>query len=317
MKTKLLSLVTVGFFSFFINTVMVSATSFTGSFSDVKSTHPNFEAIEALKTKGIISGYPDLTFRPDQVVTRVEALKIILLGSSIEAPEKQGNGGLLDIQQEWYTRFVLKALELNIVQGYADKTFKPSQTVNLVESLKMLILTNGIDLNNLEVTETPYKDAESSEWYIKYLQYAKDKNLIDADVRGNIFPGQGITRGKLAEIMYRLIKVKEQGQENPTPKQEDNTTVDDNALKVSIIDFAFKKSEMTIPLGTTVRWTNNDNATHTVTSDNGKFDSGNLAQDATFTYTFNKTGTFNYHCELHPDMKGTIIVKGVNEVPTI
>lgn len=60
--------------------------------------------------------------------------------------------------------------------------------------------------------------------------------------------------------------------------------------------------------GDTVVWTNKMRMAHTVTSDKGEFDSGQLRQNQTFRYTFNEAGAFAYHCEIHPDMQGTVTV---------
>jgi plastocyanin len=65
---------------------------------------------------------------------------------------------------------------------------------------------------------------------------------------------------------------------------------------------------LTVNVGSKVTWTNTDSVTHTVTSDNGVFGSGDLAPNATFSYTFNTTGTFAYHCSIHTYMTGTVIV---------
>jgi plastocyanin len=74
-------------------------------------------------------------------------------------------------------------------------------------------------------------------------------------------------------------------------------------------NLAFSPATLTIKVGTTVTWTNKDSTTHTVISDNGVFQSGNMAPNATFTYTFNNAGTFPYHCSIHPSMKGTVVVQ--------
>ena len=63
-------------------------------------------------------------------------------------------------------------------------------------------------------------------------------------------------------------------------------------------------------VGTTVTWVNDDGATHTVTADGGAFDSGSLANGATFQFTFDQVGDFAYHCSIHTTMQGTISVKG-------
>ncbi|HLB70810.1 MAG TPA: cupredoxin domain-containing protein, partial [Candidatus Methanoperedens sp.] len=80
------------------------------------------------------------------------------------------------------------------------------------------------------------------------------------------------------------------------------------SVNVSIAGFAYNPAEITISKGTTVIWTQNDAANHTVTSDTGLFDSGNLTTGQTFSLTFNEIGTFKYHCTIHPFMKGTVNV---------
>lgn len=71
---------------------------------------------------------------------------------------------------------------------------------------------------------------------------------------------------------------------------------------------AFSPASMTIKAGTALTWTNADNVTHTVTADDGSFDSGNVASGATFSHTFATAGTFAYHCNIHSSMHGTITV---------
>lgn len=76
---------------------------------------------------------------------------------------------------------------------------------------------------------------------------------------------------------------------------------------VEIIGFEFNPEIITVSKGTTVTWTNRDIAVHTVTGTG--FDSGNLQQGETFSYTFNEAGLFNYICTIHPYMKGKVIVE--------
>lgn len=79
---------------------------------------------------------------------------------------------------------------------------------------------------------------------------------------------------------------------------------------VSIVDFAFAPAELTVSTGTEVTWKNDQAASHTVTGDDGEFDSANLAEGAEFSQTFDTAGTFTYHCEIHPTMTGTVTVEG-------
>lgn len=78
---------------------------------------------------------------------------------------------------------------------------------------------------------------------------------------------------------------------------------------VAIQNFAFSPATITVKVGTKVTWTNKDSAAHTVTGDtNDGPASGTLAQNASYSFTFSKAGTFKYACSIHPDMKGTVIV---------
>lgn len=79
---------------------------------------------------------------------------------------------------------------------------------------------------------------------------------------------------------------------------------------VTIMGFAFSPARLEISAGTTVAWTNMDNVPHTVTADDRSFDSGRLDNGATFRHTFDKPGTYTYHCQFHSaSMKATIVVK--------
>ena len=79
---------------------------------------------------------------------------------------------------------------------------------------------------------------------------------------------------------------------------------------VSIVDFAFQPASVELATGGTVTWTNTGQAPHTVTADDGSFDSGTLSPGATFSQTFATAGTFTYHCNIHPQMTATVIVGG-------
>lgn len=82
---------------------------------------------------------------------------------------------------------------------------------------------------------------------------------------------------------------------------------------VTIQSFAFTPQDITVKVGTTVTWTNQDSIGHTVTSDDGdslspKLNSNMLQKGDTYTYTFSTPGTYKYHCSVHPEMTGTVTV---------
>jgi plastocyanin len=79
---------------------------------------------------------------------------------------------------------------------------------------------------------------------------------------------------------------------------------------------SYQPSSLTVPAGTTVTWINRDVVRHTVTSDEGLFDSGRLGSGESFSYTFKEPGTFNYHCTIHTFMHGTVIVTETAQPPS-
>jgi len=79
--------------------------------------------------------------------------------------------------------------------------------------------------------------------------------------------------------------------------------------KIRIENFAFNPPTVTVPVGSTVTWTNNDGTLHTVTSATKVFSSAGLDQGGVFAYTFTNPGTYPYYCKLHPHMTGMIVVK--------
>src|SRR5437899_188677 len=107
------------------------------------------------------------------------------------------------------------------------------------------------------------------------------------------------------------------GEEIPKTNSSMHVTI---SIQPPNVGTPFDPSEIHIIPNSTVTWINNDNVTHTVTSGNpqqgadGKFDSGLLKPGKEFSYTFTQIGTFNYYCQVHPAMTGTIIVN-VNAVP--
>jgi plastocyanin len=78
--------------------------------------------------------------------------------------------------------------------------------------------------------------------------------------------------------------------------------------EVRIADLAFAPAELEVNAGDQVVWENADGTTHTVTADQGGFDSGNLPVGDRFDFAFDRAGTFAYHCEIHPSMQGTVVV---------
>ena len=102
-------------------------------------------------------------------------------------------------------------------------------------------------------------------------------------------------------------------QTESTAQSTNNTAANNQAAatadKVSISNFTFSPTDVTVKKGTKVTWTNNDSVAHTVEFDtDGIQKSETLGGGGTFSFTFNDEGTFNYICGIHPSMHGTVTV---------
>jgi plastocyanin len=87
---------------------------------------------------------------------------------------------------------------------------------------------------------------------------------------------------------------------SPTPENPSENIV-------TIKNFAFSPTPLTVSEGATVTWVNEDDAPHQIDSD--AFSSSSLSRGAIFSYTFDQIGTYDYSCGIHPSMKGVIVVK--------
>jgi len=209
-------------------------------FSDVSKSRADYNAITFLANIDLIGGYQDGTFKPDQEVNRAEALKMIMGmdnmnywqwvdgaifgGASTDMP-------FTDLDKTaWYYDYLQRAYNDALVGGYPDGTFKPGQTVNTAEAIKILMNHTFLridDISMVKVVDNPFRDAEYNAWYAPYLKYADERGIAVADANGNISPGANITRGMLAQLIYRAYAF-------------DGQTIDKKGITVNLDETAGK-----------------------------------------------------------------------------
>lgn len=173
-------------------------------FSDVNEEYTYCEAIEWAEERGIFQGYYDGTFRPEAGINRAEALKVVFEALDVEISQDPYQSIFWDVPYNaWFTQYVYTALELGVVQGYSDKSFRPENIVTRAEALKMLLETGKI-VNGIVVPTGrygfPYYDTTGG-WYMNYAWFAKDNHLTDNDQY--LFPNYQMTRGAMADMLYR------------------------------------------------------------------------------------------------------------------
>ena len=221
-KTLILSL---------IFSILLAQTTFadsTKSYPDVDENHANYDAVQYLSDQGVVSGYPDGTFGPDNEINRAELMKMVVemtenpsnnSGENVKAEsnEDQYINCFPDVSDEWFSYYICKGQEAVWVDGYPDGFFKPENPTNRAEAIKIILnafFNNTIpELSSQESYTIMPGDFEEDAWYSVYSKFAFAKNLPDLNHLS--FPGNttvfnydfagNITRKEVAEIIYRLL----------------------------------------------------------------------------------------------------------------
>ncbi len=151
-------------------------------FSDVNTNHVYAKAIELLKNKGIIWGYPDGTYRAENSLSRAELVKIMVwalgvdksscVASNRSTAAQLKTNGFKDVStSDWFANDLCVAKSLGIIKGYPDGNFKPNKSVSVAEAAKIVVV--GLAKQKL---------SEGNPWYQSYIDYMIQKNAVPTTV---------------------------------------------------------------------------------------------------------------------------------------
>lgn len=193
----------------------------SASFSDVESTSVYYDSVTSLQESGVVEGYDDGTYKPNQEVNRAEFLKMLyeMIGmddSLVDLPVFN----FADVPaDEWYTKYVSRAFNEGVIDGYPDGTFRPGNNINLVEAIK-IVMNAYFDVDSLYAMEDGPEPCfgvgssvsddvlvDSEAWYFKYLKVADDYCILQGAYSAfgmhGIYPDAEITRGDMASLLFR------------------------------------------------------------------------------------------------------------------
>ena len=173
-----------------------------------------------------------------------------------------------------------------------------SRTVNVVDTTAPVITITGANPVDVDLGTT-YSDAGAT---------ATDS--YDGDLTSSITVSSNVDTNTVGT--YTVTYTVSDAAGNQATETRTVNVVDNSNPTTHYIDiqgYAFSPSSITINVGDTIVWTNYDSASHTVTSNDGTFDSGSISNGNTFSFTFTSAGTFNYYCAPHPSMTGSVTVQ--------
>ena len=181
-------------------------------FPDVRDSHPNQKAINALSETSIVNGYPDGNFRPEGLINRAELTKMNV-ASSNNPDSTLYKDCFTDVTDQWFAPYICYAKEQGWVTGYKDRTFKPEQNISRVEALKIIIEALFPTLPTPDASPTA-GDIKLEQWYTPYFIFAEINGLLDkqhvqqsSDQSYLYFPNDSITRKEVAETLYRSLQL--------------------------------------------------------------------------------------------------------------
>lgn len=171
-------------------------------FVDIKEDYKYFKELKYFKENNIISWFLDKTFRPNNNITRIEALKIMLLANNILGI-KDLESVFSDIKTSSWENTYINAWIESWVVSLDNKKFYPFRNVSRVEALKIILTLWKVDLENQE-NNISFEDVLEADWFYKYVNYAINNNLFE-NVWKKFEPNKPLTREELISILYRYI----------------------------------------------------------------------------------------------------------------
>lgn len=172
-------------------------------FSDIED-HWGRVYIENLYVQGVIQGYEDGTFRPDEYVNRVELTKMALSAANID-PEEPLEGSEFSFKdvEGWQVEWVYPAWERDIVEGYSQTMFAPSRDITRAEALKIAMLAFDVDVPDTG-NEWAFEDT-IDHWAISYINQAYLDFIVSGKTDNLFYPNDPITRAETAKIINNLL----------------------------------------------------------------------------------------------------------------
>jgi hypothetical protein len=136
------------------------------TYTDIKPDHWAKAAIESAAGSGLMDGYPDGSFKPEQTITRAETASIAARLSKAT----EGGGSFSDTVGHWAAAAIEQAKAARVVSGYEDSTFRPEQTLTRAEAVTMLNKLSGRD--TLFVSDAKWSDVPAQHWAYRNIQEA-------------------------------------------------------------------------------------------------------------------------------------------------
>jgi hypothetical protein len=189
-----------------VSTVNAVAIANTRALNDI-GQHWAKTYIEPLVASGIVNGYPDATFKPDNTITRAEFTNIITRALNLPSAESSVNFKDWNTTPEWARCGIAAAFNAGIINGDANGTFQPEQPISRSEMAVIIVRAMKTEVSN--GGQTIFNDhAHIPDWALPYVQEAVKLKIITGNPDNRFLPDNNATRAEAATIIVKMIESK-------------------------------------------------------------------------------------------------------------
>jgi len=169
-----------------------------GTFPDVSLNYWAFTQIEDLVKRGVIAGYSDGTFKPDEIVTRGQFAKMLCLAQGIPT---DGSNTFTDVKGHWAESYISALVTNGIIGGYPDGTFRPEARISRAEICS--VIARAMDLSPGS-NKSSFPDIEGH-WAKNVIQLIASNGIVTGYTDGNFKPNASANRAEVSVIIYRTL----------------------------------------------------------------------------------------------------------------
>lgn len=176
------------------------------AFSDMEG-HWGSDYVNQIYSEGYIEGYEDGTFRPDQIITRSEASKLIALWLNSNAAEEDCDASLFsDVDcADWYGSYVTYLYLQGVIEGYDNGTFGPALDISRAEALKILIFAKELQDTDLSDVLNPFSDVNATDWFYNVVMVGYKLSIVEGYDDGTFGPNKPVTRAEFTKMFVETL----------------------------------------------------------------------------------------------------------------
>ncbi|MEG0472305.1 MAG: S-layer homology domain-containing protein [Solibacillus sp.] len=184
--------------------VVVPVASASAAFKDVSVSNSHYEAIHSLAERGIINGYEDGTYRPNETLTRGQAAKI--LANVLELDTTTKDQTFKDVAKtSIYSGAIHALVNAGVINGFEDGTFRPNAPLTRGQMAKIIVKAFEL-VESTELTHS-FKDVTAANGYKYAIQTLLDYNITQGTSQFTYAPAEAVKRGQMASFVVRAEQV--------------------------------------------------------------------------------------------------------------